>query len=186
MTCQDYVSSNINIRNLTITEQISTPELSFTYGNNFFTNDQLNITSVKKGFVPVIVQVNYNSNPWPSYYLAQSSSQLAYRDYSCSFQMIGNTNYLTNIVEISQSISGVSQSNIVVMFLLNEPLVLINYTISHTYLMFGTFNPYIYTNFFGNSIGLRQSNGIISELPNPITINQIETNPIQCNKIYFR
>ena len=146
-TCQSYLKSNSNITDLTITESIESNQLTLKYGCNYITSTQFNTTQLKKGYVPIIRLVSaIGSN---NALMVVRKSDSIYSDYiglnGTGTFLLGGIRNLTTVKSFFKS----TFSNIAVQFSY-ENLTLTNLTVTHSYLAFGTFQPYLITIYNGN------------------------------------
>lgn len=170
-TCQDYLKLNQNITSLTLTDLIESKQFVVTYGLNFISSESLNISLVKKGYVPIIRLVSpiiFNS-----FYLVVKRSNSLYSDYVCLNSSLSNgtligVRNITNVKSFFQS----AVSNIAVQFSYDE-INLVNLTLTYSYQAFGTYQPYLFTYYNGNTYKSQNS------YTKMITVRNIDQYPFQ-------
>ena len=160
--------------NLTVVDSIESNQITFNTGYNFFTNDILNFTFVKKGYVPLIRLIS-GSDMYNMWIYVKNMNGSSYPDYVCFNNSLSNGTLigLRNIKTV-QSFLGSKTSNIAVQFRFDDPII-VNLTLSYSYRSFGTFRPFLLTSFGGN----------FHTTPNSqlVVIRNIDSYPFQGNYI---
>jgi hypothetical protein len=153
-SCQLYLKNNPSITNLTITDIIESKQIVLSNGDNYITSDKLNITSVRKGYVPIIRYVSTAT-------LALKEKNDIYPDYVC-FNISTSTGELlgwNNTTNLTKYLGSV-RSNVAVQFVFDST-VFVNLTLSYAYLSFGSFQPYLITKYGGNVYDTQNNKMII-------------------------
>lgn len=154
---------------------IESKQISLSYGYNYFTNDKLNISFVKKGYIP---RIRFLSGSMTSYvYLVTKTSNSLYPDYVCYNVSLSNGTLIgfRNMTTVKTAI-GSSTSNIAMQLKFEDP-TLINVTSSFAYLAFGTFLPYLYSTYGGNFYNTLNTKSIM--------VRNIDPYPIQSNFLSY-
>ncbi len=148
---------------------IESKQLTLSYGYNYFTSDKLNISLLKKGYVPKIRLISGSMTT--NVYLVFSTNNYVYPDYVCYNASLSNGTLtgLRNLTTVQKS-AGSSKSNIALQFKFEDP-TFTNLTSSFAYLAFGTYIPYLYTTYGGNFYNSLNTKSIM--------IRNIESYPIQ-------
>ena len=125
---------------------IESNQIILSKGNNYITTDKLNISTVTKGFIPIIRLISDVT-------LVTKENDDLYPDYSCFNVSVssGDLLGLTNLTNLKSAIKS-QTSNIAVQFRFDST-VLVNLTLSYAYPSFGTFEPYLYSRYGGNVYG---------------------------------
>ena len=137
------MKNNPSITSLTIADLIESKQIVLSKGDNYITSDKLNITLVRKGYVPIIRFVSTVT-------LGLKENNDIYPDYVCfnistpNGELLGWNNP-TNLTKYLGSVT----SNVAVQFVFDST-VFVNLTLSYAYLSFGSFQPYLITKYGGN------------------------------------
>ena len=128
---------------MTILNIIESKQITLSLGNNYITSDKLNISLVKKGFIPIIRHYSDSS-------LMTSKYNSSYPDYVCLNMSSHNGDLirLKNLTILKNSI-GSTTSNIAVKFGFDET-IFVNLTVAYAYSSFASYLPYLYTQYGGN------------------------------------
>jgi hypothetical protein len=148
LTCQNYLKLYPNLTNLTVTNMIESKQIGLTYGLNYITSNSLNISFVKRGFVPIIRLISgINSN---RVYMITRKSNSLYSDYIGFNGSLSNGSFMAirNLTTVNSYLKS-TFSNIGVQFGYDE-LTYVNLTVTYAYLVFGSFYPYLSTLYNGN------------------------------------
>ena len=171
VSCKNYLKVSTNNLNLTIIDQIETPKLILSIGNNIFFTSEWNLPNpflIQKGYVPLIRRFS-NSNSWISK-IADPFSP----DYFClnSRNVTNNESFIFNISSIKFPSGSAIYSNLLINFVYNNPnqTILSNYTLNYSYNLFGTFPVNIYTPYGGN---------LLSPSKKYINVQRIKTYPFR-------
>ena len=173
-TCQDYLKLNPNnITSLTITDLIESKQFVVTSGLNLISSEILNISLVKKGYVPIIRLVSAIATN--TVYLIVKKSNSLYSDYVCLNSSLSNGTLIgvRNITTVKSFFQSV-YSNIAVQFSYDE-INLVNLTVTYSYLTFGTYQPYLFTYYNGNTY---KNRNLYTKM---ITVRNIDQYPFQGN-----
>jgi len=148
LTCQDYLRMNPNLTNLTVTNMIESKQITLSYGLNYITSNRLNISLVKKGFVPMIRLIS--GIGLNNVYMITKKSNSLYSDYVGFNGTLSNGTFIEirNLTTVKSYLKS-TYSNIGVQFSYDE-LTFVNLTLKYSYLVFGSFEPYLSTLFNGN------------------------------------
>ena len=155
---------------------IETNNITLSTGNNYFTSDKLNISLIKKGYVPTIRPLTSTATANSVSFSAKIKNE-TYPDYygynvTLNEALTGFTN-LKKLIIIS---TGFKTSNLAVQFGFDDP-TLANLTLTYAYKTFGSYLPYLNTQYFGNLFGTQSSK--------VINIRNIDSYPIQSKIVFF-
>ena len=127
-----------NNPNLTIIDQIETPKMSLSDGNNLFFTSQWNLSKpflIKKGYVPLLRR--FSDSPT----VISNKNDSISPDYFClnSKNFTKNESLIFNISSLQYSSGGVIFTNFLINFVFNNPnqTILSNYTLKYSYNLFG-------------------------------------------------
>ena len=136
---------------MTIIDSIVTNDLVLTNGYNYFTSEKLNMSSIRKGYIPMIRLLSGSLTT--SVNLRAKAINETYPDYICYNVSLTNETLigLTNLKNILTYL-GSKKTNIAVQFRF-EDVTLKNLTFDCAYTTLGTFIPFLYTQFGANSYG---------------------------------
>jgi hypothetical protein len=140
--------NNTNITNLTVIDLIESKQIKFSSRFNYFTSSNLNISLVKRGYIPMIRLVSGSLTN--NVTLVTKLINDLYPDYVCLDSSLTNGTLigLRNLKTIQSSVLS-KTSNIAVLFSYEDP-ILVNLTSTYAYSSLGTFQPYLYTKYGGN------------------------------------
>lgn len=168
LSCQNYIKNN-NVSSLTLADMFESNKISLSIGYNYFTRNKLNISFIPKGYIPIIRLELINANVT---LVAKSISDNLNPDYVCSNISASNGELLglKNITVLKNIFVSSVTSNIAVKFYF-EDIQYVNLTYSYSYSSFGSFRPYLITQ-YGVNIYQTQNTKIIS-------VRNMDSYPIQ-------
>ena len=150
ISCKDYLKQ-INNFKLTIIDRIDIPDRFLaSIGRNFYYKSQFGSSSiiVKKGYIPIMKRDRDTG-----VYISDTSNS-SYPDYFCTNKnaSLNNTSQIFNLTQINLIITGKSYKNVAINFVYydSDHILFSNYSLNHTYNIFGSFSTIIYTLFGGN------------------------------------
>ena len=170
-SCKDYLKTSTNNVNLTIIDQIETPKMSLSYGNNLFFTSQWNLSKpflIQKGYVPILRRSASSSR------VIGSKNDSMSPDFLCLLKKNINNNQ-SSIFNISilkyLHTDNKIYTNSLINFVFNinsNQLILSNYSLNYSYNLFGSFPVNVFTLFGGN---------IFSTSKKFINVQRIQTYP---------
>jgi hypothetical protein len=128
-------------------DKIESNTIILSYGQNFIKNDRLNIMFVPKGYIPIIRLIKEPSVP-----LEIETNNDLNPDFVCTniSTTTGDLSGFTNFRTFRDADDRLKYFNIAVQFKYEDP-ILVNLTVSYAYSSFGAFQPYLQTQYGGNS-----------------------------------
>ncbi len=151
ISCKDYLKISTRETKLTIIDQMETPKMSLTYGNNFFLTSKWNLSQpllIKKGYVPLLRRFSYSTS------MVSAKNDSISPDYIClsSKNVQTNESFIFNISSLKFFYSSRSYTNFLIDFVFNNPnqMILSNFSLNYTFQLFGSFPINIFTLFGGN------------------------------------
>ena len=130
-----------------------TNKITLSIGYNYFTSEKLNISFIPKGYIPII---RIESIDKTVTLVTKSISDNVNPDYVCYnlTTSSGDSLGLENMTVLKNIFASSKTSNIAVQFYF-EDIQYVNLTYSYTYSSFGSFRPYLYTQ-YGFTIMLKE------------------------------